>query len=252
MKADDVHATEVAKWDRLALLERVDARLRVADADFGAYARRVSTMVGVADFVGDVRGRDVLELGCGKGEITTLLARGGARVTAIDISPASIDVARRRASLHGVGDAVDFVVTAAEDLPLGDESFDLAVGKAVLHHLDAARAAPELHRVLRAGGRAAFSEPLGTNPFLRFARGYVPYPHKNPRGADVPLSREDLRAWEAPFARAHHREIQLLAMAERALGYRALPRLRRADDWLLARFPALRRLCRYVVLTMVK
>jgi SAM-dependent methyltransferase len=252
MNNDDVLAVEVAKWDSLAGQEDSEAGLLVADADFEAYARRVSTMVGIADFLGDLRGRDVLELGCGKGEITTLLARSGARVSAIDVSPASIEVARRRASLHGVDSAVDFVVTAAERLPLYDESFDVVVGKAVLHHLDAARAAPELHRVMRRGARAAFSEPLGTNPLLRFARDHVPYPHKNPRGADVPLSQADLRAWEAPFAEAHHREIQLLAIAERALGYRRLPRLRRADDWLLARFPPLRPLCRYVVMTMVK
>jgi 2-polyprenyl-3-methyl-5-hydroxy-6-metoxy-1,4-benzoquinol methylase len=252
MRREDVLAVEVAKWDELARREGDDAALRVADHDFRAYARRVSTMTGVDDFLGELRGGDVLELGCGKGELSTLLARSGARVTAIDVSPASIDVARRRAQLHGVEGAIDFVVTAGEDLPLESESFDVIVGKAVLHHLDADRAAPELHRVLRPGGRAAFSEPLGTNPLLRFARDHLPYPHKNPRGADVPLSRADLQAWEAPFAWASHREIQLLAMAERALGFRHLPRLRRVDDWLLARVAPLRRLCRYVVITLVK
>jgi 2-polyprenyl-3-methyl-5-hydroxy-6-metoxy-1,4-benzoquinol methylase len=252
LNREDVIAVEVAKWDELARREHTDASLGVADADFGAYTRRVSTMVGIEEFLGDLRGRDILELGCGKGEISTLLARSGARLTAIDLSPASIDVARRRAALHGVDGAIDFVVTAAEELPLQAESFDIVVGKAVLHHLDASRAAPELHRVLRPGGRAAFSEPLGTNPLLRFARDHLPYPNKNPRGADVPLSRADLRAWEAPFSWTHHREIQLLAMAERALGDRDMPRLRRADDWLLARVPPLRLLCRYVVMTMVR
>jgi SAM-dependent methyltransferase len=186
------------------------------------------------------------------GEMTTLLARSGARVTAVDISPGSIDMARRRAELHGVDTAIDFVVAAGEQLPLPAERFDVVVGKAVLHHLDVVRAAPELHRVLRSGGRAAFAEPLGTNPVIAFARDHLPYPGKNPRGADVPLSYADIRAWEAPFSAARHRELQLLAMVERALGLRPLPRLRRADDWLLERVPALRPLCRYVVITMVK
>jgi SAM-dependent methyltransferase len=252
MQTTDVHAVEIAKWDALASVPTSDEELMVAQPDFAAYARQDSTMVGIADFVGDLRDREVLELGSGAGEMTTLLARSGAHVTAVDISPASIAVSRRRARLHRVDAAIDFVVAAGEELPLESARFDVVVGKAVLHHLDADRAAPELHRVLRPGGRAAFAEPLGTNPLLAFARDHLPYPGKNPRGADVPLSYDAIRAWEAPFSAARHREIQLLAMAERALGRGPLPRLRRADEWLLERFPALGRLCRYVILTMVR
>ena len=252
MQTTDVDAMEIAKWDALASVPTADPELMVAHADFGAYAREDATMVGIAEFVGDVRGREVLELGSGMGEMTTLLARSGAHVTAVDISPASIALGRRRARLHGVDAAIDFVVAAGEHLPLASDRFDVVVGKAVLHHLDVGRAAPELHRVLRPGGRAAFAEPLGTNPVITFARDHLPYPGKNPRGADVPLDYDDIRAWEAPFSTARHREIQLLAMVERALGVRPLPGLRRADERLLERFPALGRLCRYVVMTMVK
>jgi SAM-dependent methyltransferase len=249
---EQVHAVEIAKWDALADVPTPEESLRVVDPDFGAYARRDGTMTGMAEFLGDLRGREVLELGSGMGEMTTLLARSGARVTALDISPGSIAVARRRAQLHGVDGAIGFVCAAGEDLPLEGDRFDVVVGKAVLHHLDAGRAAPELHRVLRPGGRAAFAEPLGTNPVVAFARDHLPYPGKNPRGADVPLSYADIRAWEAPFSSAEHREVQLLEMVQRALGLSPLPRLRRLDDRLLARVPALRRLCRYVVITVVK
>jgi SAM-dependent methyltransferase len=247
----DVYEVEIAKWDALASVPTSDDSLKVIHPDFAAYSRQDSTMIGIADFLGDLRGRDVLELGNGMGEMTTLLARSGARVTAIDISPASTAVARRRAELHGVADAIDFVIGAGEQLPLESDRFEIVVGKAVLHHLDVGRAAPELHRVLRPGGRAAFAEPLGTNPVIAFARDHLPYPGKNPRGADVPLSYADIAAWEAPFSVAEHREVQLLEAVERALGLRPMPRLRRADDWLLTRFPGLRRLCRYVVMTMV-
>jgi SAM-dependent methyltransferase len=249
---EHAHAVEIAKWDALASVPTSDQSLMVRDLDFAAYARRESTMAGIAEFLGDLRDREVLELGSGMGEMTTLLARSGASVTALDISPASTAVARRRSELHGVDGAIDFVLGAGERLPFEPDRFDVVVGKAVLHHLDVARAAPELHRVLRPGGRAAFAEPLGTNPVIAFARDHLPYPGKNPRGADVPLSYDDIRAWEAPFPVTQHREVQLLEMVERALGLGPLPRLRRADEWLLARFPGLGRLCRYVVLTMVK
>lgn len=252
MGTAQVHEVEIAKWDALAGVPTSDQSLQVTHADFGTYARQDSTMAGIPEFLGDVREREVLELGSGMGEITTLLARSGAHVTALDISPGSIAVARRRAKLHGVDDAIEFVAAAGEQLPFGPDRFDVVVGKAVLHHLDVARAAPELHRVLRPGGRAAFAEPLGTNPVIAFARDHIPYPGKNPRGADIPLSYADIRAWEAPFSLARHREVQLLESVERAFALRPLPRLRRADDWLLRRYPRLGSLCRYVVLTMVK
>jgi SAM-dependent methyltransferase len=253
MTLQDTYRIEIAKWDELASSDRSDESLVLEDADFGAHARRARTMTGIAEFLGDLHGRDVLECGCGLGVLSTLLARSGARVHAFDISPGSIEVARRRAELHGVADSIEFSVAAGEDLPYDDASFDAVVGKAVLHHLDASLAAPELHRVMRPGGRAAFSEPLGTNPLIAFARDHVPYPHKNPRGADEPLTYDDIRAWCAPFRTADHHEIELLTAVRRALGIRRpLPALERMDDRLLARWPKLGRWCRYVVLTMAK
>jgi SAM-dependent methyltransferase len=248
----EVHRIEIEKWDGIASRARSDLSLQLEDADFGAYCARVGTMAGIAGFLGPLDGREVLELGCGLGELTTLLARSRARVTATDISTRSIAVARRRARLHDVAGNVRFVVAPGEQLPFPDERFDVVVGKAILHHLDVRRAAPELHRVLRPGGRAAFSEPLGMNPALTFARERLPYPGKNPRGADRPLDEADLAAWEAPFREARHQEVQLLAMAERALGHRRLPLVRRLDRYLLARAPRLRRYCRYVVITLRK
>ena len=249
---DEVHRVELRKWDAIARVARSDESLRVPDPDFAAYARRRRTLAGVADFLGDLRGRRVLEYGCGLGYVTTLLARSGAVVSAFDLSAASIEVARRRAQLHRVADRIEFTVAPGEDLPYGDDSFDLVLGIAILHHLDVARAGPELRRVLRSGGRAAFLEPLGTNPLIAFARDHLPYPHKNPRGADRPLTFRDLEAWGSSFASFDHREIELLASIRRALGVRGAPALDRTDDWLLARFPALRRYCRSTVLTMVK
>ena len=253
MTLQDTYRIEVAKWDSLAPTAGSDESMMLADADFEAHARRVRTLAGVSEFLGDLRGRDVLEVGCGLGVLSTLLARSGARVHAFDISPRSIEVARRRAELHGVADAVELTVAAGEEMPYADESFDVVVGKGVLHHLDVTLAAPELHRVLRPGGRAAFSEPLGTNPVIAFARDHIPYPHKHPRGADVPLDYETIRAWGAPFREFEYREIELLCAIRRALGItRPMPALARADDRILERVPALGRFCRYVVLKMAR
>ena len=124
--------------------------------------------------LGDVRGRRVLDYGCGHGMAAVVLARRGARVTAFDLSPGYLAEARRRARANGVD--VAFVQADGQRLPFADASFDRVWGNAVLHHLDLGRAAAELSRVLRPGGLAVFCEPWGENPLLDWARRRLPYP----------------------------------------------------------------------------
>jgi SAM-dependent methyltransferase len=248
-------AVERRKWDAHA--HAVGSRgplTRLApDVTFESYTRGRLLFRGMVDFLGPLAGRRLLEYGCGTGELTVILARSGAKVTAFDLSEASIAVARERAALNDVSADIEFVVAPGENLPFPDESFDLAIGKAVLHHLDPDKGALELHRLLAPGGRATFSEPLGMNPVLNFVRDHVPYPNKHERGADIPLRRQDIVAWGRPFRSFSIREVQLLAMVERAFGFgRSFPLLRRADDILLRRIPYLRRFCRYGILFFEK
>lgn len=252
LKVDELHRVEREKWDELAPVRLTDADRLPSDADFESRAAHSITMRGVVDFLGDLHGRRVLEIGSGTGELTCLLARSGAVVDALDISPASVEAARRRAELNDVTGLATFHVAVAEDLPFEDERFDIVFGKAVLHHLNLEHAQPELRRVLRAGGRAAFSEPLGMNPVLTFARARLPYPGKRPRGADRPLTYDEIRAWGQGFSHAEHHEIQLVSALERVVGRGPFRTLRRMDDLLLARISVLRPLARYVVILMEK
>jgi 2-polyprenyl-3-methyl-5-hydroxy-6-metoxy-1,4-benzoquinol methylase len=246
------HDVERRKWNAHAeaSLDQVDQLPLVPlGTTFSQYADEHHLLRGIAPFLGDLAGLDVLEYGCGLGELTVVLARSGARVTTFDLSAQSVEVARRRAAANGVEERITFVVANGEDLPFGDRRFDVAVGKAVLHHLEPTLAAAELARVLRPGGRAAFSEPLGTNPFLVVARNRLPYPGKHERGADRPLTRGDLAAWRAPFERVTLRPMQLFSMVERVFGHhRRLGPLQTLDRRLLARAPRLWPWCRYAVL----
>jgi 2-polyprenyl-3-methyl-5-hydroxy-6-metoxy-1,4-benzoquinol methylase len=110
------------------------------------------------DLLGDVAGKRVLEYGCGGGELAVRLARSGARVSTFDISYSSVEKARRLAESNGV--RIEAVEAAAERLPYADETFEVVVGRSVLHLLDVERAPDELRRILRPGGKAVFSEPL--------------------------------------------------------------------------------------------
>ena len=108
---------------------------------------------------GDVEGRDVLELGCGEGDLSLKLLARGARLTGLDLSPGMAAVAAARAERFVPGAAARFLAAPAERTGLGDASFDVAIGKFVLHHLDLAPAAAELARLLRPGGRGCSWRP---------------------------------------------------------------------------------------------
>ncbi|MDH4141413.1 MAG: class I SAM-dependent methyltransferase [Chloroflexota bacterium] len=249
----DRYSVERAKWDAHAHTASGPIKPLPPEADFDWHCDRDHLMPGVREFLGDLRGRRVVEYGCGLGSLTVLLARSGAKVSAFDLSESSVEVARERARTMGLGDRVEFTVAPGEDLPYADASFDIAFGKAVLHHLEPVAGARELSRILRPGGRAAFSEPLGTNPLVAFARDHLPYPNKHERGADIPLRREDIAAWTRPFAAAQLRGVQLFSMVERGLGFgRRIEPLRYIDRELLERHPGLWPLCRYGVLTLTR
>lgn len=98
-------------------------------------------------------GRRLLEVGCGMGTDLLQFARGGARVTGVDLTPRSIEISRHHLKLYG--QSGDFALTDAEKLPFADESFDVAYSNGVLHHTpDTGAAVREIHRVLRPGGLA--------------------------------------------------------------------------------------------------
>jgi ubiquinone/menaquinone biosynthesis C-methylase UbiE len=142
-------------------------------ADFGPLAARYDELreanelwaesVDVLVREGDLRGRRVLDVGCGTGRLAAVLAeRYGCKVWGVDRSPEMLEVARGRVPA-GVG----LKVGEAEDLPFRDGWFERATMTLVFHHLDPDQAVPELWRVLVPGGCLAF---LTMNP--AFFPGY--------------------------------------------------------------------------------
>ena len=81
-------------------------------------------------------GRRVLEIGCGIGTDTIRFASAGASVTAVDLSEASLDIARKRAALYGLQDRITFHCADAERLSdvVAPEAYDLVYSFGVIHH----------------------------------------------------------------------------------------------------------------------
>jgi ubiquinone/menaquinone biosynthesis C-methylase UbiE len=111
-----------------------------------------------------------LELGCGTGFFSLNLVSGGViapdGLAVTDISPGMVKVAARNAK--SLGFTVDGRVADAERLPFDDDSFDLVVGHAVLHHIpDLDQTMREILRVLKPGGRFVFAgEPTRHGEYL--------------------------------------------------------------------------------------
>lgn len=119
------------------------------------------------------KGADILEYGCGDCSYVARLADWGGRVTAIDISDEAVETARVIAAEKGID--ARFAVMNAEELTFPDASFDVVVGRAILHHLDLEKAYASIARVLRPGGTAIFLEPMAHNPLIELYRRFTPH-----------------------------------------------------------------------------
>src|SRR6267142_2424215 len=113
------------------------------------YAPWMPAVMGFNEFAG----ARLLEVGCGMGTDLLQFARGGAKVTGVDLTPRSIEISRQHLSVYGEGG--DFAISDCETLAFADKSIDVVYSNGVLHHTpDTAGAVGEVHRVLRPGGLA--------------------------------------------------------------------------------------------------
>jgi SAM-dependent methyltransferase len=188
-------------------------------------------------------GARALEYGCGPGSRAFHLARNGARVVGIDISPVAIEQARERGRAEGLEERLEFRVMDAEQLEFPDDSFDIVCGSGILHHLDLARSYAEIARVLKADGIGVFTEPLGHNPAINAYRKRTPAL----RTIDEhPLLMDDLALAERFFDEVGTRFFSLspllaIPLRNRSGFERVVRSLDGLDRWLFRLAPPLRR-----------
>lgn len=145
--------------------------------------------------LGNLKGRTLLDVGCGLGEASVYFALLGADVTASDISPGMCDAARRLAEHNGV--KIITHVSASEDLGFpADTMFDVIYTGNTLHHVDIAATMPLLLKHLKPAGVFVSWDPVAYNPAINYYRRKA----MEVRTADEhPLRLRDIRAVQGCF-----------------------------------------------------
>jgi SAM-dependent methyltransferase len=216
-----------------------------------------------------VAGARVLDIGAGLGVNSLYLASRGATVVATDIALERLAILRRFAQSGGIarasaiggippaaGGRIHAVRCAAEHLPFRAGAFSRACSKSVLIHTRLACAASETARVLAAGGRGVFVEPMTGNPFVNlYRRTLAPQVW---REITTYFSRAEMDALCTPFARSRKSFHYLLAFFAFVFqfGVRApflfrvsLALLTAVDRALFAVCPPLKKLAWFVVIS---
>lgn len=201
------------------------------------------------DALGEISGKRVLDLGCGDGGLSFHLIDRGAEVVGLDISPGMTAVCRRRIERFRPEAEIKLVAAPLEESGLGTDSFDLIVGKWILHHLDTGPASKEIQRLLKPGGRGVFFENHFGNPLLRFGRTHLAGRFGIPQfgtADEHPLEASDYDQWGSRFGSVELRwpDFHFFGLLNRQLFRYRHPRLNRAsqgaDKWVFDHVPRLR------------
>lgn len=121
--------------------------------------------------ISELRGKRVLDIGCGDGTYTLELCDRGqpASIHGVDLAQEAIKIAQEK-----IGDRnITFAVSSAYQLPLADNSFDIAYLRGVLHHMD--KPFDALREALRVAPTIVVIEPNGYNPILKLLERFSPY-----------------------------------------------------------------------------
>jgi 2-polyprenyl-3-methyl-5-hydroxy-6-metoxy-1,4-benzoquinol methylase len=211
--------------------------------------------------LGDMRGKRLLDFGCGTGQAGLYLALQGAEVWGFDFAHFGVERAQQLAEQYGLAGRAQFACMDAEALTYADNFFDVVLGIGVLHHvIKYPQVAWNTARVLKPGGRAFFVETLWDNPLINFARRFSALEKE---AGDAPLTHRSIHQFARPFSGAVLRKRHLLYMLKRLaklpicdmqapLRPRPFWKAIYDADQVLLKFPPLRFFCGEVIVELRK
>ena len=225
-------------------------------------------------FLGNVRGQRILQVGCSLGQFAVYLAQQGASVTASEACPEALQIAQRIAEINGVHISFQHASPDQVEVPAG--TMDLVFGLPTLHHLsrpDVQMTFRKTHAALRIGGRAVFVEGVESSPLFSFLQNLVSVgkPSDEKYRPSI-LFRERWKQWmdrqeerdmhlsefyegAGLFRRMHIHPLGLVSRLDRFAIMRRRCLLRLMDKFdaaALARFPSFSRYARTMLVEYVK
>jgi 2-polyprenyl-3-methyl-5-hydroxy-6-metoxy-1,4-benzoquinol methylase len=198
--------------------------------------------------LGPVRGAKLLDYGCGAGEEATYLARMGAHVTAIDISPIGVHVTNERAKKNGLTANLTATLMRCDPTDFPDESFDVVHGFGILHHVGLRTGLMEVRRLLRPGGRGLFFEHMGNSPLVESIRpkeGHY-------TASEAPVRWAEVIALSGNFSRLEAQPFHVISRLKRFVPLFAGAAVKRLDHTLLRTFPSMRHFASGLVIYLEK
>jgi ubiquinone/menaquinone biosynthesis C-methylase UbiE len=122
----------------------------------------------IIEKLGDLKGRKILELGCGAGEGSVYFAKKGAEVTSVDISKGMLEVVQKVAAKHNV--TLTTKQSYSDNIDFPNDTFDIVYAANLLHHVDIVSTLKEVSRVLKKGGLFVSWDPVAHNPAINIYR----------------------------------------------------------------------------------
>jgi len=175
-----------------------------------------------------LRGKHLLEIGCGMGFDSAEFLERGVRVTATDLTPTAVELTRKHFEARGL-DPEDVRIADVLALDFADETFDAVWANGVVHHTgDCRKAIAEIRRVLKPGGRAIISNfyrrPSWMLLISRLGRENIEHEDRDPPVTDFMREREILDLFDGfeieATSRDHYRALPIARRGWKAVLYR--------------------------------
>jgi SAM-dependent methyltransferase len=195
--------------------------------------------------LGDLQSKVVVDLGCGEGLNTVILASLGAQVVSVDISDKSLELTGARAAANGVAKNVTLVHSDAATIPVQDSQADAVLCAAILHHVDCVATAWQIRRILKPGGTSVFLEPLAGPGWLGKLKSLLPK-SEGVSEDERPLTLQQVDSVSRAVGRpGRRREFLLTTRVINRVGITSWPiviKSHRLDAWTLRHAPIARAL----------
>jgi 2-polyprenyl-3-methyl-5-hydroxy-6-metoxy-1,4-benzoquinol methylase len=206
--------------------------------------------------LGELTGKKILEIGCGTGNFSIILAKRGAKlVESFDISVKSIELAMKRAKVNNVADLINFQAMSVYEMNYKENFFDFIVGFNILHHINIEKVVDKIYWHLKPGGTAYFLEPFGNILWLERLRLIIPVKLKEEDKFHYQeqLTYKDVEKFKTRIKNVECLEFHLFSRLDRLTKYRNLLNIfGKIDEWILVNFPIFRKYSRKIVIKLKK